>query len=141
MDKKKIQELVIVGLSLLLVGLVVGKCWAVELNQAGPAQVVGATAKANVLINSNSVGGLPAAVMVYSGDGAAFWIRRNTSGSSTLETVPIKVPANASLIIPVAGWQVKRAAITDAFVDTFRVKINVNAASVSDSVFVIPMYR
>ena len=141
MDKKKIQELVIVGLAMLVIGLIAGRAAAVELNQAGPAQVIGAGAKGQLYFNSNTPGSIPTALMIYSGDGAAFWVRRNTPGSSTLETVPLKVPANASLIIPVGGWQVKRAQITDAFVDTFRVKIFVNATSVTDSVFAIPMYR
>jgi len=145
-DKKKIQELaLIVLISLLvgvLVGMVAGKAEAADLNAAGPAKVaVGGAAQTNLLFDANTTSGLPVAIMVYAGDGGEFWIKRNSPGVSTLETIPIKVPAGSSIIIPVSGWQVKRGTSATAYIDTFRVMLNVNAAAVTDTVFAVPMYK
>jgi hypothetical protein len=111
------------------------KAGAIEINQAGPAQVMGAGLKTASGIAFDFVGATraPVAVMLWSGDGNIFYVRRYTA-PATLEAISLKVPEGASLIIPVNAFKVSGT-------DTFRVRMFINATAVTDSVYAVPMYR
>jgi hypothetical protein len=138
-SKKKWIEIAIAAVLLVLVGLLLAPkaSQAMELNAAGPVQVMagGSKTAAGLAFDAQSLSGTPTALMCWSGDGALFYIRRFMGpGTANLETISLKVPAGSSLIVPVRAFKVSGQ-------DSFRVRVFVSAVGVTDSVYVMPMYR
>lgn len=87
----------------------------------------------NAAVSSTSEGSpsdLTKAWLFWSGDGGTFYIKRYTA-SATLETVPMKVPANTPITIPAPKpFKVGAAWFT---------AIHVYAPAVTDSVYAVPL--
>ena len=114
---------------LLLVSAMVSKAHAqFEANRAPLAYAGGGVRLLSVSASSHR--DLPKGYTLWSGDGAEFWVTRFAS-SGVLESVPMKVPANTPITITAppafnSGGTWYQAAY-------------INASSVTDSVYVLPL--
>lgn len=74
---------------------------------------------------------VPDAVLLWSGDGAVFWVRRAIGSAANWEDVEIKIPANSSLLIPTSTVQISST--------EFYAHFEFGAAAVTDSVYALPL--
>lgn len=83
-------------------------------------------------VSAGAVGTLPTGYVLHSGDGAEFWYNTYYMNGSTItiEPVGVKVPGAITIVAPEPLYA--NGNVTH--------RIVVNAAAVSDSVFVDPMY-
>ena len=127
---EKIVATIIAALAvLLLVGAMVSKADAqFEANRAPLAYAGGAMR--TLAVAATRAGDLPKGYTLWSGDGAEFYITRFSS-SGVLESVPLKVPANTPITISAPpSW---------ASAGTWYQMAYINATSVTDSVYVLPL--
>jgi hypothetical protein len=140
-----LNRCLIIGVAVFFLLFVVSLCSAGELVAARPDTfVVGGTSgimkiQTNVHTTTNGVrsSDLPDAYLLYSGDGAKFWLTRYDAAASAYGgNTPI--PANSSLTIPAPpAFRLIDGNGEYRYYHYFFI----GAAAVTDSVFIIPLDR
>ena len=119
-------------LILVIAAVLIASTAHAELRAARPPVAVAGGGVGYFTFTASRPGEIPSAVLMYSGDGASFWVRRS-SGAGTFEAVPLKVPDNQPLTMPTP------APYNNA--GTYTVIFEVNATAVTDSVYAIGLDR
>ena len=133
MTRNKKMELAIVAAALIGVFLVVAQANALDIKAARNALAVPGGAGIELFTFSGaSPTDIPSGVLLWSGDGSAFWIRRSLT-ATTWEDVEIKIPEGASLVIPLQG------AYKTSGIWYQRLEVGTALVAASDSVFCLPV--
>jgi|GEM_PF-3965134 len=102
MTKQKKLEFAIIGAAMLGVLLIaVLPAQALNAKSAGAVQVVAPGTAGYFSFSGAKTTDIPNGVLVWSSEGGEFWLRRSVS-IGAFESIPMKIPAGASLVIPIA---------------------------------------
>ncbi len=131
---KKAVELLLILLAAALVFVLVQPAFAQWKASGAYSAYAGAT-NGVISFSASKAYDLPTGYIIWSGNGASFYLKRyqdNNGALSISGVVPLKVPANTPLTLPAPAPVLSAGVFYSAF--------HYYAASVTDSIYVIPLY-
>ena len=134
LKSQKAVELLLILAAAVLVFILVQPAFA-QWKAAGNYYAYAGATNGQIVFSSSSPIDLPTGYMIWSGNGASFYLKRyfEASGAPSIAAVvPLKIPANTPITIP--------APATMKISTTYMQMFHYYAPSVTDSLYVIPLY-